>query len=75
MGQSEIIECLNDSERPLSLSEISKILNDELSKISHQLAKLLIHNEVKAIEINREQAKAFFKDKAPARRMRLYYVK
>lgn len=60
--------------KPLSRSEIAELINDDPCHVSHHLKKLIIHNEVKIIEIDRIQAKAFFKGKAPSRRMRLYYI-
>jgi len=74
MGQGEILEVLEKSKKPLSRSEIAIILNESGCNVSHHLKTLITHNEVKIIEINRIQAKVFFKEKSPSRRMRLYYV-
>ena len=74
MGQSEILEILGKMNKPLSRSEIATLLNEDANHVSHHLQKLIIHQEIKIIEIDRIQAKAFFKGKAPSRRMRLYYI-
>jgi hypothetical protein len=74
MGQSEIIDCLNEAKKPLSRAEIAERLQANLCQVSHHLAKLIIHQEIKIIEIDRIKAKEFFNNKAPARRMRLYYT-
>jgi DNA-binding IclR family transcriptional regulator len=74
MGQFEIIEALEKAKKPLSRSEIAELINANACHVSHHLRTLVIHQEVKIIEIDRIQAKAFFKGKAPSRRMRLYYV-
>lgn len=72
MSQGDILELLEKKKYPLSRFEICKILDEDGTKVSHSLKKLIFHNEVKYIEINREQSKEFLKFKAPKRRMRLY---
>ena len=74
MGQGDILELLEKMKKPLCRREIAELLEQAVEQVSHHLKTLCIHNEVKIIEIDRIQAKAFFKDKAPPRRMRLYYV-
>ena len=73
MAQSEILELLEKAESPLSRKEISDILGINLSGISIALKKLLGHHEIQAIEINRNEAKKIYKDKAPCRRMNIYF--
>ena len=53
MSQSEIINLLEKKETPLSVGEISKLLNDNQKKISRCLASLLKYNEVSFVEIDR----------------------
>jgi len=74
MGQFEIIEVLKKHKKPISRREIAIELNISGCNVSHQLKKLLYHNEIKCIEINRNQAKEYFKENVPSRRMRLYYL-
>ena len=71
--QSEIIELLESENRKLSLSEISEKINREKIKVSMSLAKLIKSHEVKFIEIDRIKARELFGEKAPSRRLRLYY--
>jgi predicted ArsR family transcriptional regulator len=73
MGQSEILQLLEEIKKPLSRSQIAEKLMCDACQVSHHLAKLVIHQEVKVIEIDRNQAKEYFKGNAPSRRMRLYY--
>ena len=74
MSSSDILEILEKEKKPLSRREIAELINDTPCYVSHHLKKLVLHNEVKIVEITRTQAKIFFKEKAPSRRMRLYYV-
>ena len=71
--QSEIIELLESENRKLILSEISEKINRDKIKVSMSLAKLIKSHEVKFIEIDRIKAKELFGEKAPSRRLRLYY--
>jgi biotin operon repressor len=74
MGQSEIIEVLKKHKNPISRREIAIELNISSCNVSHHIQKLLLHNEIKCIEIDRNQAREYFKDKLPSRRMKLYYL-
>jgi hypothetical protein len=74
MSQEEILEVLEQENRPLSRQEICRKLDDCGPKVSHLINKLIKHNEVKFFEIDRETAKNIFGSKAPLRRMKLYYI-
>ena len=74
MGQEEVYNCLKSHKKPLSRTEIAEILNENANKISTLINVLLKHSEIKYIEIDRVEAKKIFGDKAPFRRMKLYYV-
>ena len=71
MSQSEIIDLLEKQEKPLSVGEISKILNENQKKISRCLASLLKYSEVCFIEIDRIDAMKNYKCK---HRMRLWFL-
>jgi len=71
MSQSEIINLLEKKETPLSVGEISKLLNDNQKKISRCLASLLKYNEVSFVEIDRIEAMENYKCK---HRMKLWFV-
>ena len=71
MSQSEIIDLLEKQEKPLSVGEISKILNENQKKISRCLASLLKYSEVCFIEIDRIKAMKAYHCK---HRMRLWFV-
>lgn len=70
MGQLDILEVLEKSERPLAGSEIANALGENPKKIFNQLAKLLKFEEVKMVEIDRHKAQRCFKS---YKKMRLYY--
>lgn len=69
-----VLELLEKEKKPLSRSQIAEILQIEAIVASKTIKHLLVHNEIKCIEIDRLQAKEMFKDKKICRRMRLYYV-
>ena len=71
MGQREVIKVLEKATVPLSVGEISKILNDNQKKISKDINKMLQYNEVCFIEIDKDIALIKYKCK---HRMRLYFV-
>lgn len=71
MSQVEIIEVLEKFKKPMSRTEIAKVLEEDVVRVSHSIARLIKGKEIKIIEINREQALATYHCK---RRMRLYYV-
>lgn len=71
--QEEILDLLEKQEKPLSRTEIARMLNEEnLGKISSHIQRLLKHKEIKSIEINRKTAMKFYNTQ---HRMRLYYIK
>lgn len=71
LGQFEVITILQKAKKPLSRIEIAEQLKEDAIKISHIIQRMLKHNEVKCIEINRKQAQKHYNCK---RRMRIYYV-
>lgn len=75
MGQNEILILLEKVKKPLSRKEISDMLNERPEKITNILKDLLRFNEIDFIELNRIEAKEKYGDKAPFRRMRIYFVK
>ncbi len=70
MGQQEVMEFLEKQKEPLSRGEIAFFMKDNPIKISAILNKLLANEDVKAIEINSEDA---MKRLGCKRRMNLYY--
>lgn len=70
MGQSDIIELLEKSDRPLSRSEIAQELNSAPSNISVLLKTLLDWNEIMFEEIDKELALKKYNCK---KRMKLYF--
>ena len=75
MTQAEIIECLENAQKEkrkaLSRTEIADRINLDPSLVSHILAVLVKHEEVKCVEIDRYQAKVLF---GRTGRMMLYYL-
>ena len=71
MSQSEIIDLLEKQEKPLSVGEISKLLDDNQKKISRCLAMMVKYHEVSFIEIGRVEAMENYKCK---HRMKLWFV-
>lgn len=71
MGQQKVIDILEKAEKPLSRSEIAKLLDERNEKVSLWIKKMLRYNEIKCMEINRVQAKKHYNCK---RRMRIYYI-
>lgn len=73
MGQSEIIEVLNNSEKPLSGKELAKLVGQSFQgAVSIILKKLLDQKEIKCIELDRLQAMKLYGSK---RKLRLYYIR
>lgn len=71
MSQEEVISVIVKIKKPLSRTEIAKILNQDVIRVSHALQKLLKAKEIKSTEIDREKAMIRYGSK---RRMRLYYL-
>jgi hypothetical protein len=75
MSQDVVLRILEKNKRPMSRLEITNELEIyDITSISKTIRKLLLHNEIKCKEISRTEAKELFGDKAPYRRMRLYYL-
>lgn len=71
MGQAEVIAVLERAKKPLSRTEIAKILNEKPHNISVNIRKLLDHKEINYKEIDRAAAFVLYNAK---RRLKLYYV-
>lgn len=71
MSQEEVLSALEKFKRPLSRTEIASVINRDKRIVTHAIGKLIKSNEIKIIEINREQAMEKYNCR---RRMRLYYV-
>jgi predicted Zn-ribbon and HTH transcriptional regulator len=69
MSQADVIELLEKMDKPLSVGEIAKLLNDNQKKISKDLNKMLKYNEVIFEEIDRFMAMEKYNCK---KRMRLW---
>lgn len=65
---------LQEKKQPLSRGQICNLLNEDGSKVSHHLKKLLRFGDIHAFEVDRETAKKMFGEKAPSRRLKLYYI-
>ena len=74
IGQEEICDILKKVNKPLSRTQIAELLNDNPNKISKLICVLIKHNDIKCIEISRIEAKEILGDKAPFRRMKMYYI-
>lgn len=77
MGQDEIIKLLKKENRPMSRSEIAKILNSPPEKISHIIQRMLKYNDIECIELDREQSNKILKARISIkvqRRTRFYYL-
>ena len=70
MGQADIIELLEKSDKPLSRKEIAERLHAQPSNISNLLNNLIHWNEIMFEEINKEMALQKYGCK---KRMRLYF--
>jgi len=71
MSQQDVIEILEKMNKPLSVSDIAKMINDDVYKISKELTRMLKYNEVAFIEIDRFEAMEKYNCK---RRMRLWFI-
>lgn len=74
IGQGEICDILEKVKKPLSRMQIAELLEESPDKISKLIHKLIESKEIKIKEISRKRAKKIFGDKAPFRRLRLYYI-
>lgn len=73
MSQEKIVKLLEKETKPLSRAEICEKLGLDKTKVSHNIKCLLKYNEIKCIEIDRNQAREFY-GKKYGHRMRLYYL-
>ncbi len=73
MGQAEVMQVLENHDKPLSVSQIAEEVGDLPYRVNKTLSKLLKHNEVKCIEYDRFKS-AKLLNKRLHRRMRFYYV-
>lgn len=73
IGQEEVLKVLEKEKRPLGRKDIAERLGQTGETVSHHLKKLLIHNEIKCIVLDRNQAKEFFKC-SRSHRTKVYYV-
>jgi len=71
MSQQNILDVLEKIGKPISVSEIAKLIDDECYKISKQLRRMLKYNEVCFVEIDRDEAMERYKCK---HRMRLWII-
>ena len=67
-----MIEILEKASKPLSVGEISKILQDNQKKISRDINKLIQYKEVCFVEVDKDTALIKYNCK---HRLRLYFVK
>ena len=74
MGQEEICDCLRKFNKPLSRTQIAKELNEDPNKVSKIIKVLLLHNEIRCVEISRIEAKEILGPNAPYRRLKLYFI-
>lgn len=72
LGQADVIELLEKKRRPMSAREISEALNMAFVVVSCNIRKLVQNEEIKVLELTREQAAQKF-NVHYKRRMRLYY--
>ena len=71
MSQQDVIKILGKMKEPLSVSDIARLIDDDVYKISKELTKMLKYNEVAFIEIDRFEAMEKYNCK---RRMRLWFI-
>lgn len=77
MGQAEVYKILEESNKPLSLFEISNIMDETTQKISSTLARLLKGGDIYCIELDRIQAMKRTEGRGSRKvkqRMRLFFI-
>ena len=67
-----MLDLLEKAEKPLSVGEIAKLMNDSPYKISKDLNKMLQYNEIDFKEVSTKVAMKKYKCK---HRMKIYYIK
>jgi hypothetical protein len=73
MSQEEVVELLEKVKKPLSAREISEALDIAFALVSCNIKKLVKANEIKIIELTREEAAERYHSTNFKRRMRLFY--
>jgi hypothetical protein len=73
MSQQEVIELLEKVKIPMSTREISEALDIAFALVSCNIKKLIKANEVKILELTREEAAERYHSTNFKRKMRLYY--
>ncbi len=71
MGQSDILELLEELAQPMRATDIAERMQDNLQKIFHHLKKLLDSGEISFFELNKDDAHKYFRCN---RKTRLYYL-
>lgn len=73
MGQREVMDILNVSDKPLSRTQIAELLEISAVVVSRALKVLVKFEEVKCIELDRFKAAELLNWGIPWRRTRFYY--
>lgn len=73
MGQREVMDILNESNKPLSRTQIAELLEISAVVVSRSLKVLIKFKEVKCIELDRFQTAELLNWGIPWRRTRFYY--
>lgn len=73
MGQTEILNLLKKTKKPMSAKEIAEALNYTSQKVCTRLNSLIKYREVFIKEITREEAMEKYNYFIP-RRINLYYI-
>lgn len=73
MSQEEVIDLLEKVKKPMSAREISEALDIAFALVSCNIKKLVKANEIKIIELTREEAAERYHSTNFKRRMRLFY--
>ena len=74
MGQGEVYKLLEESDKPLSGSQIAERLELDVSKVLKILKRMLRGGDIKCIELDRFQAQKLIGWQSPSRRARFYYI-
>lgn len=74
ISQQEVIELLEKEEKPLSRGQIAEKLDQDPIKVSHRINKLLKHNEISCVELDRNEVRKLLPKMRVFRRMRFYYI-
>jgi DNA-binding MarR family transcriptional regulator len=73
MSQEEVVDLLEKVKIPMSAREISEALDIAFALVSCNIKKLIKANEIKILELTREEAAERYHSTNFKRRMRLYY--